>query len=181
MNPLTKKNALAPDINRIRKFTDSGREDRYPGILLLEDDPVDAELVQHILRHEGVIEKLDWVTDREEYLTALETNHYDIVLSDYRIPGFDGMSALGLLREHTTETRFIFVSGGIGEELAIIALKGGANDYVLKDNLKRLAPAVNRAWNELKLARRHKQVEDQLRQAEQRFQYLVASSPTVIY
>lgn len=117
-------------------------------ILHLEDDPSDAELVQATLAGEGVGCNVLVVATRENFVAALEEGGIDLVLADFALPVFDGMSALAIVREKHPDLPFVFVSGRLGEEAAIESLKNGATDYVLKNRLSRLVPAVNRALSE---------------------------------
>src|SRR5438876_12210846 len=119
-------------------------------ILLVEDSLADAELVLAALEQDGISCDAVRVDTQADFLGALDRNRFDLILSDFSMPSFDGFSALKLFRELTAlrklpETPFIFVSGTIGEELAIETLKNGATDYVLKHRLSRLGPAVRRA------------------------------------
>jgi signal transduction histidine kinase len=114
-------------------------------ILLLEDNVYDAELIWATLRRDG-IDCLRFRVDAEEdFLKALTSGPFDLILSDYSLPSFDGMSALALAREHAPLCPFVFISGWMGEDLAIESLKAGASDYVLKNRLARLGPVVRRA------------------------------------
>jgi signal transduction histidine kinase len=115
----------------------------------LEDNAGDAGLIQHTLRAGGLDCAIKRVHNRADYLAELERGGWDLVLADYSMPGFDGCRALELLRQRTVDLPFIFVSGTIGEERAIESLKNGATDYVLKDRLSRLVPAVHRAMEEV--------------------------------
>lgn len=117
-------------------------------ILYLEDDQNDVELVQAKLEEEGFAFDMTHVETRDDFAAALDKNSFDIVLSDYKLPSFDGISALAVVREKTPDVPFIFVSGAMGEELAIETLKKGATDYVLKQRLSRLGPAIRRALEE---------------------------------
>ena len=117
-------------------------------ILLLEDRLLDAELIQAALADGGLDAECVHVDTRDAFLAALRQGLWDIILSDYFLPSFDGMAALELVRSTLPEVPFIFISGGIGEERAIETLKAGATDYVLKDHLKRLVPSVERALRE---------------------------------
>ena len=117
-------------------------------ILHLEDSPPDAFLVEATLAAGGLAFELTRVETEADYQAALQRGALDVILSDYYLPSFDGMSALELARSQLPEVPFIFVSGGIGEEQAIEMLKAGATDYVLKDRLKRLVPSVERAFRE---------------------------------
>src|SRR5262245_43526964 len=112
---------------------------------MLEDDPADAELTKFELQKAGMRFSVTRVDTREDFLGALEDRAPDLILSDYSLPGFNGSEALEIAREKCPETPFIFVTGTMGEEVAIETLKSGATDYVLKTRLPRLAPAVNRA------------------------------------
>lgn len=117
-------------------------------VLHLEDDVLDAELVHATLEAAGYLAHVTRVDTEETYRGALRARRYDVILADYSLPSFDGLSALNLLRELEHETPFIFLSGALGEELAIESLKRGATDYVLKHRLERLAPAIDRALRE---------------------------------
>src|SRR5579863_3312411 len=117
-------------------------------ILLLEDNLLDAELVQERLEADHLQPVLTRVQTRAEFLTALDDPRIDLILADYKLPAFDGLSALSLAREARPDVPFIFVSGTLGEEVAIEAVKNGATDYVLKSRLSRLAPSVLRALRE---------------------------------
>jgi len=114
-------------------------------ILMLEDVVEDAELAQHELRQNGIIFTAHVVDTRESFVTALQEFSPDIVLADYSLPSFNGLTALAIIREQYPDLPFIFVTGAVGEELTIEFLKKGATDYVLKDKLGRLPPAVERA------------------------------------
>jgi PAS domain S-box-containing protein len=117
-------------------------------ILHLEDDPADAELVQATLAAEGVGCHVRVVATREDFVAALEEGGFDVILADFALPGFDGMTALAIVREKHPDLPFLFVSGRLGEEAAIESLRNGATDYVLKNKLSRLVPAVTRALSE---------------------------------
>jgi signal transduction histidine kinase len=121
-------------------------------ILHLEDDPADAELVRSLLEAELPC-ALTWSRSREEFVAGLARGICDIILTDFSLPGFDGFSALRLAREKLPEVPCLLVSGAIGEESAVEALKVGATDYVMKENLQRLVPAVRRALVEAAGAR----------------------------
>lgn len=131
-------------------------------ILHLEDNQADAALVQETLDAGGIGCKVTCVKTREEYLTALENDEFDLILTDYSLPRFDGLTALALAREKHPETPTIFVSGTMGEEAAIHCLQQGATDYVLKDRLARLPSAVQRAVTEADEVALRKKLEAQL-------------------
>jgi signal transduction histidine kinase/CheY-like chemotaxis protein len=114
-------------------------------ILLLEDSFLDAELIRSNLDDMDLKYQLTQVQTRADFLNLLQTETFDLILSDYSLPDFDGITALQIAQQICPETPFIFVSATLGEELAIEALKNGATDYVLKQRLNRLAPSVQRA------------------------------------
>jgi PAS domain S-box-containing protein len=129
-------------------------------ILLLEDNASDAELIQELLEIEHFVCEITWVQTRPEFIAALRDQELDLILADYKLPTFDGLSALELALGARPDLPFIFVSGTLGEEVAIEALKIGATDYVLKTRLSRLAPSVHRALREAgEKAERKKAVE----------------------
>jgi two-component system sensor kinase len=117
-------------------------------ILILEDVPADGELIINELRQGGLMFESERVDKRQDFLDALNTFKPDLVLSDYNLPQFDGLSALKIVKEQYPDTPFIFISGVMGDELAVETLKKGATDYVLKDKLIKLMPAVKRAFRE---------------------------------
>jgi signal transduction histidine kinase len=131
-------------------------------ILHLEDNRADAELVEATLESEGVPFQIERVASREAFQIALQNNQYDIILSDFSLPQFDGLSALSLARKVTPDTPFLFLSGTIGEERAVDSLKNGAADYILKDRVQRLSAAILRAHNEASVKREKKALEEQL-------------------
>lgn len=132
-------------------------------ILCLEDNMDDRELMEQILASEGLDCRFVHVETRDGFETALEQKQFNLILSDYSLPAFDGIAALALARELQPETPFVFVSGTIGEERAVESLKAGATDCVLKDNLARLAPVVHRALGEVTERAKRKSAEDALR------------------
>jgi PAS domain S-box-containing protein len=119
-------------------------------ILHVEDDTADAELTQDTLETEGVACDVTRVETESTFLVALHKGGFDLILADYALPSFDGLSALRIARQQRPDLPFIFVSGTMGEEVAIEALKIGATDYVLKTRLSRLVPSVHRALREAK-------------------------------
>ena len=125
-------------------------------LLLLEDDPLDAELNITALEDAGYECEWQRVQTKREFIVALEKPNYDLILIDYNLPAFDGMSALHILREKNLNIPAMLVSGNLGEELAIDSIRAGAVDYVHKDRLKRLAPSVTRTLHEQKLRRRER-------------------------
>lgn len=139
-------------------------------ILMLEDSPEDAELIVYELRRGGIGFETVRVATQEEFRRALEEYKPDLILADYRLPGFDGLTALRIVRAVSHEIPFIFVTGAMGEEVAIESLRSGATDYVLKDRLSKLVPAVKRAVKEARELAQRRRAEEQLRQAAAAFE-----------
>lgn len=144
-------------------------------ILLVEDLPQDAELALRELRRAGLRCTGRRVDTQEHFIRALDEAPPDVILSDFSMPNFDGMTALAIARRTCPATPFIFVSGTLGEEYAIRALKSGATDYVLKDNLVRLPPTVERAVQEARALEGQRRAQAALQASEQRFK-LAAST-----
>jgi formate hydrogenlyase transcriptional activator len=117
-------------------------------ILHLEDDPKDAELIQSTLEAEGIPCDITCVDNPTQFRSSLERNAFDLVLADYTLPTFDGISALRVAKDVSPDVPFIFVSGTLGEDIAVEALKLGATDFVSKTRLSRMAPAIRRALRE---------------------------------
>src|SRR5215467_177457 len=117
-------------------------------ILHLEDDLRDAELLQAKLETEDILCHVIRVETQADFCAALDQGGVDLILADYTLPSFDGLSALKIALEKCPDIPFIFVSGTLGEEVAIEALKIGAKDYVLKERLSRIVPSVYRALRE---------------------------------
>ena len=138
-------------------------------LLHLEDNPVDAELITATLMEGNIPCQSQLVDTRQAFVAALKEGRMDLILADYSIPGFDGMTALILARQHCPDVPFLFVSATIGEELAIDAMHQGATDYVLKQGLGRLVPSVQRALRELDDRAERKRAEEALQQSEKQF------------
>jgi signal transduction histidine kinase len=143
-------------------------------ILHLEDDPEDAALIHSRLESEGVSCVAECVRSHDAFVSALERSDIDLVLSDSALPGFDGLTALKIVRARWPAIPLIFVSGMLGEERAVESLKKGATDYVLKDRLARLAPAVRRAIKEAEDFAERKRGEEELRASREELRALAA-------
>ena len=141
-------------------------------VLILEDVPLDAELIERELRKEG----FDFVSHRvereDEYLKELEEWQPHIILADHSLPQFDGVSALHIAQEKSSHIPFIFVSGKIGEEFAVEMLKKGAIDYVLKHNLSKLGYAVRRALSEAQERLERRIAQEALLESEKKYRAL---------
>src|SRR5580704_5497604 len=135
-------------------------------ILSIEDDPKDAELIQDLLEAEGIACEVTRVDTEAALLASVGQGGIDLILADYSLPSFDGISALKFAMKACPDVPFIFVSGTLGEEVAVEALKIGATDYVLKTRVSRLVPAIQRALREAAQKAERKRAEEALRQSE---------------
>ncbi len=135
-------------------------------ILHLEDDARDAELVQDTLAADGIVCEITRVETRADFIASLERGGFDLIVADYTLPTFDGLSALKIAREKWAHVPFIFVSGTLDEEVAIEALKIGATDYVFKTRLSRIVPSVRRALREAEERAELSRAEAALRRSE---------------
>jgi signal transduction histidine kinase len=142
-------------------------------ILYLEDEQNDVELVQAKLEEEGFVCDITTVETRADFIAAIEKNSFDIILADYKLPSFDGLSALAISHEKYSLVPFVFVSGSMGEELAIESLKSGATDYVLKHHLSRVGPAVKRALKEARERSKLRKAEEELKEYREHLEELV--------
>ena len=152
-----------------------------PRILLVEDVADDAELALLELRRSGLHADHRVVDKEKSFVDTLREFAPDLILSDFSMPGFDGMAALTLAREICPDTPFIFVSGTIGEEFAVRALKSGATDYVMKTNLARLPAAVERALREGKERAARRKAEEELAALRERLRSIVSTLPDVVW
>ncbi|MGQ0645433.1 MAG: response regulator [Elusimicrobiota bacterium] len=134
--------------------------------LLVEDSEDDADLVLRELERSGYLVQHERVQTAAEMEAALDRRDWDVILSDFRLPQFDGLQALAVLQKTELDIPFIILSGTIGEETAVEAMRKGVSDYILKGNLKRLAPAIERERREARERRKRRQAEEALRQSE---------------
>src|ERR1700733_14986675 len=132
-------------------------------ILHLEDANDDAFLIGEALRGEIADCNITRVETRSAFLDAIDHGEWDVILADYSLPFFDGISALKLVTTRRPDLPFIFVTGSLGEELAVATLKNGATDYILKHRLDRLPQAVARAKRESDAARAHQEADQKLK------------------
>lgn len=131
-------------------------------VLIIDDSADDALLLMRVLRHAGFDPQAQRVQTAQTLLAALESATFDLVLSDWSMPEFSAQAAFALLRERDLDLPFIIVSGTVGEETAVEALRAGAHDFVLKDKLTRLGPAVERELREAELRRAQRELQDHL-------------------
>src|SRR5205085_1172642 len=143
-------------------------------VLLVEDNAADAELLLRELRRAGFEPEAKRVDTETEYVANVDSS-LDVILSDYSMPQFSGLRALELLKEHKLEVPFILVSATIGEETAVEAMRSGAADYLLKDRLTRLGPAVNQALQQKWLRDERESAEKAMEQSEHKYRHLFES------
>ncbi len=131
-------------------------------VLIVEDSVDDTILLLHELRQSGYDPAFERVDTSEAMDEALEKRSWDIVISDYVMPGFSGLAALRLLKARGIDLPFILVSGQIGEDAAVEAMRAGAGDYIPKGSMVRLVPAIERELRDAQVRRERKQAEDAL-------------------
>src|SRR5215510_8041795 len=132
-------------------------------VLIIEDSEDDTLLLLRALRRRGYDVEFERVDKASEMQLALNQKSWDLILSDYSMPEFDAPSALGLLKNSGLDIPFIIISGTIGEESAVAALKAGANDFLVKGKFSRLGPAIERELREAESRRERRRAEEQLR------------------
>jgi two-component system sensor histidine kinase UhpB len=145
-------------------------------ILHLENSPCDAELVRDALRQTNLACELRLARNRAEYEAALVETRFDMILSDYSLPDYDGMAALALVREKQPGVPFLLITGTLDDKQALDCVLRGATDYVLKRRLELLVPVVRRALRDAEDLRKHRQTEVELRESEQRYRTLFESA-----
>jgi|TARA_B100001971_G_C18197602_1_gene542486 serine phosphatase RsbU (regulator of sigma subunit) len=133
--------------------------------LIIEDSVLDAKVLVGLLRAGGYEVFSECVETAEQYVAALNATEWDIILADYNLPEFNGPEGLRLLQESKHDVPFIVISGGIGEDLAVQIMKSGAHDYLMKGNLARLVPAVEREVREARERTKHRKAEAALHSA----------------
>jgi PAS domain S-box-containing protein len=144
-------------------------------VLIIEDSEDDAKLALRALRHGGFDPTHRRVQTATELETALAQERWDAVIADFMMPGFTGIEALGIFRASGLDIPFILVSGTIGEESAVDAMKAGASDYVMKNSLVRLAPALERELKESQIRAAHHRAQSDLIESERRFRDMLGN------
>ncbi|MBC8458031.1 MAG: response regulator, partial [Deltaproteobacteria bacterium] len=150
-------------------------------ILILEDVPTDAKLVERAVRNAGITFTSRLVYTRDDFLKQLEDFSPDLILSDYSMPQFTGMEALALVNERFPTIPVIIVTGSVNEETAVECLKNGAVDYVIKENLTRLGPAVEGALKNKRIKEEKERAEESLRENEEKYRSMMESMKDPIY
>ena len=162
---------------------DRPTQTRQVRILYLEDSETDSILVSRELRKAGFNAELVRVDNREDFTARLDEAEWDMILSDYALPQFNGLEALEIVKARRQRkvldptVPFIVISGRIGEEVAVEVMRSGADDYIMKDNIKRLAPVVNRELDERAIRIQERTAKQQLRRSEDRYQTLIDLLP----
>jgi PAS domain S-box-containing protein len=149
-------------------------------VLMVEDSEDDAALLVRELNRAGYDPVFERVWSGAAIESALGRQHWDLVISDHSMPAFTGTEALQIVRRIAPDVPFIFVSGSIGEEVAVAAMRAGAQDYVMKGNIRRLAPAIDRELRESESRRRERLTEEQLRSTGEMLRSVFAASPLAI-
>ena len=150
-------------------------------VLIVEDSEDDALLMIQELRRGGYDVTYERVDSAASLGASLDKQEWDLILSDYTLPGFDGQTALGLVRDRQPDVPFILVSGTVGEETAVEAMRRGAHDYLLKDRPTRLVPAVQRELREAEVRRERRRVEESLRENEHLLRLVIDLVPHFIF
>ena len=138
-------------------------------VLIVEDSEDDAFFLARTLTQSGFDIDFTRVETAAEMQDALAERTWDAIISDYQLPAFNGLAALGIYKEHHLDIPFLVVSGAMGEETAVKLMKAGAHDYILKDNLARLVPAIERELQETKLRQERREALQELQRSESRY------------
>ena len=150
-------------------------------VLIVEDAQEDAQLIARELEHGGYHVRYRRVDSAQTMCAALDCSPWDVVVSDYLLPGFSGLEALGILKQRGLDKPFIMISGRVGEEAAAEAMRAGADDFLLKGNLSRLVPAIKREICEAAQRQEHRRAEKELRDKLDFIQVLIDTLPTPIF
>ena len=148
--------------------------------LIVEDQPADAKLIVRELERAGFDPKWKRVETEEDFVSRLEPS-LDVILADNSMPCFGASRALEVLQECSLDIPFIIISGTIGEDIAVAAMKQGAADYLSKDRLSRLGPAVNRVLEQSRMRKERRRAADELGPPQEQLSHLLAHTPAVIY
>jgi PAS domain S-box-containing protein len=149
-------------------------------VLIIEDTDDDKELVLRQLKKGGYKPEYDCIETREELVYALDKQTWDIILCDYSMPKFDGLAALQMVAEKGVDIPFILISGTVGEDVAVEAMKAGAQDYLMKDSLIRLVPVVKRELTEAKIRKEKKLADEEIRNQNAVLDALINNSHSII-
>lgn len=162
-------------------FYGENQMERLLRVLIVEDAPDDAQLIVIQLEQGGFNVHGQRVDDEQTMREALQGSHWDLIICDYVMPGFSGLQALEILKEHGSDIPFLMISGKVGEEAAAEAIRAGADDFLLKGNLARLVPAVQRSIAEAALREQSRRHEKELKEKLDFIQVLIDTLPTPIF
>ena len=149
-------------------------------VLIVEDSEFDAQMMVSLLRKGGYEVTSHRVETADAMSAALATGHWNLILADYNLPSFNAPAALKLLQESGLDLPFIIVSGGIGEDIAVASMKAGAHDYLMKGNLHRLAPAVERELREAANRASQREARKAMLESERRYRLLWETCPDAV-
>ncbi len=146
-------------------------------VLVVDDSSDDTELLIRQLRRDGYDLSAERTETMDGLKAALDAQDWDIVVCDYNMPTFSGLDALAVVQERRPDLPFIFVSGVMGEDVAVVAMKAGAQDYITKNSLKRLGPAIARELRDAILRRQHARAETRRSAMEARYRQILSLAP----
>jgi PAS domain S-box-containing protein len=149
-------------------------------VLIVEDSEFDAQMITSLIRKSGYEVVSERVETADSLANALKEKPWDIILSDYNLPTFSAPEALKIVQDSGIDLPFIIISGGIGEATAVAAMKAGAHDYLMKGNLSRLSPAIERELREAANRRERREAREKLLESELRYRMLWESSPDAV-
>ena len=155
-------------------------DDKSLRVLIVEDSEDDTQLLIRALKKGGYSPLYERVQTSSAMKEALKEKQWDIILCDYRMPKFNGPSAISVLKEANIDIPFIIVSGAVGEDIAVECMRLGAHDYVLKNNFPSLCPAIARELSDAEIRKKQRRIEEKLRREQQRFKALVEHSSDII-
>jgi PAS domain S-box-containing protein len=166
--------------------TDRGQKNllapQFPlNVLLVEDNPDDAELCLRLLKKAQFDIQANVVRTEEEFAARLRTANYDVILADYNLGSWTGMDALELLHKEQLKIPFILVTGALGDEAAVECVKNGAADYILKDRMERLPVAIHRAMEEASLRNERQRAEGLLEESETKFRLMTETMTVAVF
>jgi two-component system sensor histidine kinase UhpB len=150
-------------------------------LLLLEDNPADAELIQLLLKRSGMQFDATVASDEKEFLKAMDEKNFDAVLADNALPQYSSIEALKLIRKKDPGIAFILVTGTVSEEFAVSIIQQGADDYILKTNLTRLSPAINKAVEKKRIQKEMETAEKNIEKEKELSDSIINSLPAIFY
>src|SRR5438132_10753211 len=172
---------MRSDVSDAKSPAPTGASIKVPlRVLIVEDSEFDAQMMVSILRKGGYDVSFERVETADALRKALHDRAWDMILADYNLPDFDAPAALRILQESGLDLPFIIVSGGIGEDIAVEAMKAGAHDYLMKGNLNRLVPAVERELREAANRASQREAKHALQESELRYRLLWETSPDAV-